>query len=175
MLDRKGVPMPTAPRGEKRAADVIGVAVMVAGIATGEITEGLKEPGKFRSGHAGATARANKSSREGRSAIAKNAAARRLGVAQVTNVEESDLNAKMFAAALNSPVPRVYLNGFLLGQSFSDITVVGQTNGNPSTVLNMSFTTAKSLAIELDKIIKKFEETTGHTLLTMEDIGTKMV
>ena len=92
----------------------------------------------------------------------------------MTNVEESDLNAKMFAAALNSPVPRVYLNGFLLGQSFSDITVVGQTNGNPSTVLNMSFTTAKSLAIELDKIIKKFEETTGHTLLTMEDIGTKM-
>ena len=30
----------------------------------------------------------------------------------MTNVEDSDLNAKMFAAALISPVPRVYLNGF---------------------------------------------------------------
>jgi hypothetical protein len=77
VLDRKGVPMPTAPRGEKRAADLIGMAVMVARIATGEVTEGLKEPGKVRSGNAGATARPNKSSREERSAIAKKAAARR--------------------------------------------------------------------------------------------------
>jgi len=29
--------MPRAPRGEKRPADVIGAAVMVAKIATGEI------------------------------------------------------------------------------------------------------------------------------------------
>ena len=31
--------MPKGPRGEKRPADVIGAAVMVAKIATGEITE----------------------------------------------------------------------------------------------------------------------------------------
>jgi hypothetical protein len=80
----------------------------------------------------------------------------------------------MFESALVSSIQRIYLNGFLLGQSLSDITIVGQTNGTPSTILNMSFTTAKSLAIELDKVIKTFEGTTGHTLLTMEDIGTKM-
>jgi len=33
--------MPKGPRGEKRPADVIGTAVMVAKIATGEITEDL--------------------------------------------------------------------------------------------------------------------------------------
>jgi hypothetical protein len=32
--------MPKGPRGEKRPADVIGAAVMVAKIATGEIQEG---------------------------------------------------------------------------------------------------------------------------------------
>jgi hypothetical protein len=31
--------MPTGPKGEKRPADVIGAAVMVARIATGEIDE----------------------------------------------------------------------------------------------------------------------------------------
>ena len=31
--------MPKGPRGEKRPADVIGAAVMVAKIATGEIEE----------------------------------------------------------------------------------------------------------------------------------------
>ena len=33
--------MPKGPRGEKRPADVIGAAIMVAKIATGEIEEGL--------------------------------------------------------------------------------------------------------------------------------------
>lgn len=35
--------MPRGPRGEKRPADTIGCAVMVAKIATGEIEEDLDE------------------------------------------------------------------------------------------------------------------------------------
>jgi hypothetical protein len=72
--------MPTGPRGEKRPADVIGAAVMVAKLATGEITEVLKEPsGKVRSGQAGSKARAGKLSQQERAAIAKKAAAARWG------------------------------------------------------------------------------------------------
>jgi hypothetical protein len=33
--------MPRGPKGEKRPADVIGAAVMVGSIATGEIEEGV--------------------------------------------------------------------------------------------------------------------------------------
>ena len=36
--------MPRGPKGEKRPADVIGNAVHVMRIATGEIQENLKEP-----------------------------------------------------------------------------------------------------------------------------------
>lgn len=72
--------MPTGPRGEKRPADAIGCAMIVAKIATGEITEILREPtGKVRSGIAGSKARAQKLSQEERTAIAKKAAARRWG------------------------------------------------------------------------------------------------
>jgi hypothetical protein len=67
--------MPTGPRGEKRPADVIGAAVMVARIATGEITEVLTpKSGRVRSGKAEAKARAEKLSHEKRSEIAKRAA-----------------------------------------------------------------------------------------------------
>ena len=72
--------MATGPRGEKRPADVIGGAVMVARIATGEIEERAREPsGKVRSGLAGAKARAERMTPEQRAATAKKAAAVRWG------------------------------------------------------------------------------------------------
>lgn len=67
--------MPTGPRGERRPADVIGAAIMVARIATGEVAEDLKsKSGRVRSGKAGADARARKLSSQDRSRIAKKAA-----------------------------------------------------------------------------------------------------
>jgi hypothetical protein len=72
--------MPRGPQGQKRPADSIGCAIMVGRIATGEITEILKEPsGKVRSGQAGSKARAEKLSQKERTAIAKKAAAGRWG------------------------------------------------------------------------------------------------
>ncbi len=72
--------MPSGPNGQKRPADVVGCAVMVAKIATGEIQEKLTEPsGKVRSGQAGARARAEKLTPEQRRNIAKKAAAARWG------------------------------------------------------------------------------------------------
>jgi hypothetical protein len=70
--------MPKGPQGQRCPADVIGCAIMVGRIATGEITEELKPAsGKVRSGKAGAQARAKNLSQEERTAIAKKAAARR--------------------------------------------------------------------------------------------------
>lgn len=67
--------MPRGPRGEKRPADTIGCAVMVAKIATGEIEEHGKAPsGRVRSGKAGAAARAKSLTADERQAIAKQAA-----------------------------------------------------------------------------------------------------
>lgn len=72
--------MPKGPRGENRSADVIGCAINVARIATGEIEEHTREPsGKVRSGLAGAKARAESMSKEERSAVARKAAGARWG------------------------------------------------------------------------------------------------
>ena len=67
--------MPKGPRGENRPADVIGCAVTVAKIATGEIVELLPAAsGRARSAQAGGKARANKLSAEERREIALKAA-----------------------------------------------------------------------------------------------------
>jgi hypothetical protein len=78
--------MPTGPKGERRPADVIGNAVKVMRIATGEETETLpaddgKDPAAKALGKRGGAARAAKMTPERRAEIAKVAAAKRWGQA----------------------------------------------------------------------------------------------
>lgn len=70
--------MPKGPNGERRPADSIGMSVIVAKIATGEI-EDNKKSNRTKSGKAGAKARVQKMTAEERSAIARKAANERWG------------------------------------------------------------------------------------------------
>ena len=71
--------VPKGPHGERRPADVIGCAVRVMQIATGEAEESAPVSGRRRSGQAGAKARAQNLNAETRSEIARKAAAARWG------------------------------------------------------------------------------------------------
>ncbi len=73
--------MPKGPKGEKRPADAIGLAVMIGKIATGEVDDETpddgKDPAAKAMGTKGGKARAAKLTPEQRSEIAKKAAAAR--------------------------------------------------------------------------------------------------
>jgi hypothetical protein len=74
--------MPTGPKGQKRPADVIGNAITVAKIATGEIEDTTapdvgKDKAAQEMGRKGGKARAEKMSPERRAEIARKAAAKR--------------------------------------------------------------------------------------------------
>jgi len=73
--------MPKGPRGQKRPADVIGNAVKVMRIATGEEEETLTDDGKDKAavalGSKGGRARAQALSKKKRAEIAKKAATAR--------------------------------------------------------------------------------------------------
>ncbi|HSI39976.1 MAG TPA: RNA-binding protein [Xanthobacteraceae bacterium] len=76
--------MPKGPKGEKRPADVIGNAVHIMRIATGEVEEAApvddgKDPNAKALGAKGGKRRAETMSPERRAEIAKGAAARRWG------------------------------------------------------------------------------------------------
>jgi hypothetical protein len=66
--------MPKGPRGEKRPADVIGNAVRVMRIATGEEEESVPEPNRVAAGKRGGPARAKALSPKQRAEIARVAA-----------------------------------------------------------------------------------------------------
>jgi hypothetical protein len=79
---RIGKNMPRGPKGEKRPADAIGNAIMVAKIATGEIDESRplddgKDPAAVALGRKGGEARAKAMSPKRRTQIAKKAARKR--------------------------------------------------------------------------------------------------
>lgn len=73
--------MPKGPKGEKRPADVIGAAVMVGKIATGEIEDvppgDGKDPAAKALGKKGGAARAKAMSPERRAEVARKAAEKR--------------------------------------------------------------------------------------------------
>lgn len=72
--------MPKGPKGEKRPGDVIGAAIKVAQIATGEAEDDSKDEvssAAAQMGRKGGKARAEKLTKEQRSEIAKKAAAKR--------------------------------------------------------------------------------------------------
>ncbi len=70
--------MARGPKGEKRPADVIGAAIMVGRIATGEIEEPTgKAPNRAKGGRKGAKARARVLTPQERSEIARAAASAR--------------------------------------------------------------------------------------------------
>ena len=72
--------MPKGPNGQKRPGDVIGAAIMVARIATGEVEEGVQpvspatKEARAEAGRKGARARTTAIAPKRRSEIAKTAA-----------------------------------------------------------------------------------------------------
>jgi hypothetical protein len=73
--------MPKGPRGEKRPADAIGRAIMVAKIATGEVEDEREELSSAAAqlGSKGGKARAEAMTPERRKEIAQRAAEKRWG------------------------------------------------------------------------------------------------
>lgn len=85
---------------------------------------------------------------------------------------EPELAAAMasFMHNMPPPGPNVYANGFTVGASWSDVGCVLMLNGQHVANLNLSFTTAKTLAQELVRVLSELEEKTGHTIMTMGDV-----
>ncbi len=86
--------------------------------------------------------------------------------------QTQDQIAKRVETALASQdIPHLYANGFLNALSNADITMVLERNNYPVAVLNMSYTTAKSLAHKLSQIIADFEKASNHTIMTSDVVN----
>jgi hypothetical protein len=92
---------------------------------------------------------------------------------EVFPVDEQQV-ASIATAALRGGIPRLYANGFIIAQSASDLAVVMLANGTPSSLVSMSFISAKTLSIELTKAISNLEKAIGDTIPTIEEVQEKL-
>lgn len=72
-------------------------------------------------------------------------------------------------ATADSSIPKIYANGFITGVTHGDVVILLQRNGQSVTMLNMSFTVAKTLAQKLAESITALEARTKTTIMTTEE------
>ena len=72
--------------------------------------------------------------------------------------------------ARESGAPELYANAIGVALGSSDVLLVLERNNLPVGIINLSFTSAKSLAVALGSIIAELEERSDREILTNEDI-----
>ncbi len=88
--------------------------------------------------------------------------------------QEQDPLDEQEAVLASQDIPQIYVNGFTNWIGNTDISTVLERNGSPVAVLNMSYTTAKSLAQKLSQLIVNFETVAQHTLMTTEVVDSAL-
>lgn len=88
--------------------------------------------------------------------------------------ESADFAKQLEAATKDTSLEKIYFNGFIVGIGTGDIMITLEKNGLPITVLNVSYTVAKSLAEKMTEIIQNLEKKTGNTIMTTDDIHSKV-
>lgn len=95
------------------------------------------------------------------------------GPAETAMSNEEGLNPleqRIMNAVSDDSIPSIYANGFVNATGTGDVLVVLERNGRPTAKLNLSYTVAKSLAIQLLHAISQFEEIVQRPMLTTEEI-----
>jgi len=87
---------------------------------------------------------------------------------------KNSIPAEIEAAISNPDVPNFYSNSFACVLGMGDTAVLFKNGNNPVCVLNLSYTTAKTLAIKLQGIIAHLENASGNKIMTTDDRNMSM-
>ena len=85
--------------------------------------------------------------------------------------QKAAVPAERLTGAMATDVPRIYFNGFACGYSPGDIMCVLERNGEPTAILNMSYTVAKTLSASLTHLVGLLEETSEQPILTTHEVS----
>jgi len=73
-------------------------------------------------------------------------------------------------AIMDDTVPKFYSNGFMCAIGQGDVSILFRLGTKDVSVVNLSYTTAKTLAIKLQGLIEYLEKQSDRTIMTTEDI-----
>jgi len=80
----------------------------------------------------------------------------------------------MQEAIASEQVVNIYGNGFICLNTNADMLIIMQKNQKPVAVINLSYTTAKTLSEKLGQMVRDFEKKTGNTIMTIDVIDEKL-
>jgi hypothetical protein len=73
-------------------------------------------------------------------------------------------------ALTSGQVPKVYANGSALAATPSDLTMILMDGPSPVVAVTLTYTTAKSMAHDLNQAIKNYEEKTGDKVRQISEL-----
>jgi hypothetical protein len=71
-------------------------------------------------------------------------------------------------------IKQLYANGFEVGMSLSDVTLILTLDGAAYAKINLSFITAKTLVGDLKALIENFESATGQSVMSMREVQSSL-
>ena len=103
----------------------------------------------------------------------RNSKGRRFKALEVRKIEMTDTSALSHQDRIQRAVaipafPHIYFNSFVIVIGTADVAMALECNGTPVCVLNMSYTTAKSLAEKTGEIVQKLEHIAGRKIMTTD-------
>lgn len=86
--------------------------------------------------------------------------------------KDSETTHEPLETARRDPsIPRIYANGFTVGLTNADVSIVLQLSGQPVALLNISYTLAKTLAQKVGGVVSAFEEAIDEHLVTTDEVS----
>ncbi len=67
-----------------------------------------------------------------------------------------------------------YANGFQVGITSSDTSLVLMLDGSPMITVHLSFTSAKTLANKINGLMAQFEEKVSQKIMTIDDVNERL-
>ena len=81
-----------------------------------------------------------------------------------------DVAQEAISQVQNINIPLLYANGFVSNLGSSDISIILLVDASPSLKLNLSYTSAKTLANMLGEIIKTLEQATNKKIMDSQEV-----
>lgn len=96
----------------------------------------------------------------------------------IPNAEVSTMNEesrRQMQEAVEDPgITKIYFNGFSCAIGLGDVLISLTLNGQTVTVLNASYTVAKTLVQKLGGVINHLEEESGNTIMTTDQVAAHL-
>lgn len=84
--------------------------------------------------------------------------------------EKNELVKELNNAYENKELPKFYANGFSGALGVGDVVLVLKQGPTNVALINLSYTTAKTIAIKLGTLIDHLEKMSGNTIMTIDDV-----